>query len=130
MLINITNHPSNDWGKEQLDASVKFGEIVDIPFPAIAPEMNTSDIFSLATGQADSLEILLCTKPGQDHAVHVMGEMTFCFAVICILQKKGILCLASTTQRNTIASENGRKMSEFQFAGFRAYHNPFINHGH
>lgn len=33
MFINLTNHPSDKWSKEQLEAARKYGEVVELVFP-------------------------------------------------------------------------------------------------
>ncbi len=40
-FINLTNHPSTKWGADQLAAAKKYGNIVDIPFPAVDPEASS-----------------------------------------------------------------------------------------
>lgn len=35
MLVSFTNHPSFQWGERQLREAEKYGDIVDIPFPAV-----------------------------------------------------------------------------------------------
>ena len=32
MFINFSNHPSEAWGKAQLNAAMEYGEVIDIPF--------------------------------------------------------------------------------------------------
>ena len=53
--------------------------------------------------------------------VHVMGEMTFTYNLANTLKEEGITCLASTTERNTIMTSDGKKISEFKFVQFREY---------
>ena len=52
--------------------------------------------------------------------VHLMGEMNFTFALITKLKARGIKCVASTTQRETV-EEGGVKVSKFNFVRFREY---------
>ena len=40
MFINFSNHPSEAWGKTQLNAAMEYGEVIDIPFPAVNPYSN------------------------------------------------------------------------------------------
>jgi len=54
-------------------------------------------------------------------AVHIMGELTFCFAMVARLQKAGVTCLASTTRRETVENGDGSKTSRFEFVRFREY---------
>ena len=39
LLINLTNHPSQEWNEEQLKAAYSYGEIEDMEFPTIPPYM-------------------------------------------------------------------------------------------
>lgn len=116
MFVNLTNHPSTGWSKEQLTATEQYGEIVDIPFPNIEPDYTTEFVNSLAETTVNAL-----TAFGKNITVHVMGEMTFTYAVVSQLKVQGIRCLASTTERNTIITPDGKKISEFKFVQFREY---------
>lgn len=53
--------------------------------------------------------------------VHIMGEMTFTFCVVNMLQKLSIQCVASTTRRDTIIADDGSKIPKFHFEQFRPY---------
>lgn len=115
-FINLSNHPSEGWSEEQLAAAQKYGEIVDIHFPNIEPSFTTSMVNSLAGITVDTITAL-----GKDITVHIMGEMTFTYAIVSRLKALGITCLASTTERNTITTPDGKKISEFKFVQFREY---------
>lgn len=116
MLINLTNHPSKGWSEAQLHAAQEYGEIVDIHFPNIEPSFTKSMVNSLAGNTVDTI-----TAFGKDVVVHIMGEMTFTYAVVSRLKSLGITCLASTTERNTVVTPDGKKISEFKFVQFREY---------
>lgn len=116
MFINLSNHPSEGWNKEQLAAAQQYGDIVDIHFPNIEPAFTSSMVKSLADSTVDKITAL-----GKDITVHIMGEMTFTYAVVSRLKALGIICLASTTERNTITTPDGKKISEFKFVQFREY---------
>jgi hypothetical protein len=119
MLINLSNHPSTCWPAEQTDsATSRFGEIVDLPFPSVNPEGDEAYIQQLSDEYLEKIEHLAGT--GNAATIHIMGEMTFTFAIVNTLQKKGFTCVASTTQR-VAAEENGMKTSEFRFKRFREY---------
>lgn len=117
MFINITNHPSSLWEEVQLNEAKKYGEIIDIPFPVIDPKLNISEIKNLAKEYVDKIVHL----DAKTKVVHIMGEMTFTFCVVNMLQKLGIQCVASTTRRDTIIAEDGSKISKFHFEQFRPY---------
>lgn len=116
MFVNLSNHPSGGWSEEQLFAAKEYGEIVDIHFPNIEPSFTSTMVNSLA----DDI-IKTITSIGKDLVVHIMGEMTFTYAVVSRLKTLGITCLASTTERNTVITPDGKKVSEFKFVQFREY---------
>lgn len=116
MFVNLSNHPSGGWSEEQLSAAKEYGEIVDIHFPNIEPSFTSTMVNSLA----DDI-IKTITSIGKDFVVHIMGEMTFTYAVVSRLKTLGITCLASTTERNTVITPDGKKVSEFKFVQFREY---------
>jgi len=119
MLINLSNHPSANWSAEQTAAAHKlYGEIVDLPFPVVEPSADETQIAQLTD---EYLSRVLQLVGGQSVTVHLMGEMTFCFTLVARLQKRGILCVASTTRRVTIETEPGIKQSIFRFVRFRNY---------
>lgn len=117
MFINLTNHPSDKWSEEQLEAARRYGEIVDLSFPIIEPTYSKDDIMLLVR---ECTETIMGIKEGVT-VVHVMGEMTFTYNLINALKDAGITCLASTTERNTIMTPDGKKISEFKFVQFREY---------
>lgn len=116
MFINLTNHPSEGWSEEQLAAAHEYGEIVDIHFPNIEPDFSSSVVRNLADVTIETL-----TAFGKNFVVHIMGEMTYTYAVVSRLKALGIICLASTTERNTVMTPDGKKVSEFKFVQFREY---------
>lgn len=119
MLINLTNHPSEKWSEEQREAALAYGEIVDMAFPIIEPLYSKEDIMRLVKEYTDM--IVDVKSRTNNTVVHVMGEMTFTHNLVNSLTEKGIRCLASTTERNTIISPNGEKISTFKFVQFRKY---------
>lgn len=47
MFINFSNHPSEAWGKTQLNAAMEYGEVIDIPFPAVNLYSNEEEIYKI-----------------------------------------------------------------------------------
>lgn len=117
MLINLSNHPSALWEAAQLKAAHIYGEVEDMPFPVVEPEMSTADVARLAETYAEKL----LNRYGTSITVHVMGEMTFTYAVVSRLKAKGVVCVASTTERCVSVAADGRKVSDFRFVQFRQY---------
>lgn len=117
MLINLSNHPSDKWDRRQLDAASEYGKIIDIPFPAVAPDGDEQYIRLLSDKMVEAIAGL---AEKEDVTVHIMGEMTFTYLMVDSLLKAGISCIASTTGR--IVRDNGNyKESEFRFIRFRRY---------
>jgi len=121
MLINLSNHPSSIWSSEQIsEAYSRFGNIVDLTFPAIDPFGDETYIDSLVDEYLTRIDGIFGGISLYDCTVHLMGEMNFTYALVNALKNKGIRCVASTTVRNTTNSL-GLKVSEFSFVRFREY---------
>ena len=118
VFLNLSNHSSEYWDDNQLEAAKEYGCIIDMDFPQIAPDSTKEDIHALALQTAD----IIRNKYGEESlTVHVMGEMTFAFELVNILKGYDIKCLASTTIRDTDDKEDGSKLSHFHFVRFREY---------
>jgi hypothetical protein len=118
IFLNLTNHPSAQWQAEQREAAAAYGRLLDLPFPAVGAGASEADIQQLADE--------LATKIFELHrqaavTVHLMGEMTLCFALLQRLLKAGIPCLASTSQREVVEEGDGQKTVRFRFERFRRY---------
>lgn len=118
LFLNLSNHPSSKWSKEQLDAAAEFGKIVDMPFPAVDPDCS----FDIIENEAEMLvrEIkshALCKKV----VVHVMGEMGLTYCIVKKLSAIGIRCVCSTSYRIVKEEDEGKRLVEFHFNKFRDY---------
>ena len=118
LLINLSNHPSAGWEARQREAAQVYGEIEDMDFPAIPPVAGEREITDLAEEYVARIEERAETR---DVTVHIMGEMTFCYAIITRLQPLGIPCIASTTRRQVTETADGVKEVRFDFETFRKY---------
>ena len=119
MLINLSNHPSAKWLPNQLSAAHNlFGEIVDLPFPAILPDANESDILNIAHDYLQQVQTIALPS---EAVVHIMGEMTLTYALVNLLKAAGYRCVASTTVREVYEEQPGKKTVIFQFVRFRDY---------
>ncbi len=120
MLINLSNHPFIEWNEKQKKEALRlFENVEDIPFPPIDAACSEADIESLADGYSQKISALASAYPKL--SVHLMGEMTFCFALLKQLQMLGIDCYASTTNRNVHLLNTGEKAVKFDFIQFRKY---------
>ena len=121
MLINLSNHPLSTWSALQIETAQKqFGEIMDLPFPKINPELNETEIENIADDYFDKIISILNISIDKTNAVHVMGELNFTFNIVTKLLNKEINCIASTTERNT-KNIGDKKLTEFKFVKFRRY---------
>ena len=129
MLINLSNHPAYKiengentyvWSEKQLSAASIYGEIVDMPFPNIPPELSSVEVSDLATVYLHKCEELIQSSINES-AIHITGEVTFCFVLIQMLLKKGYKCITATSNRNVETKDDGTKIAIFEFEHFREY---------
>lgn len=119
MLINLSNHPVSKWSDEQLSAAqTQFGDVVDLPFPTVDPQVDEETISALAD---DFVSRVAELADNHSVSVHLMGEMTLTFILVSRLQQRNISCVASTTQRIVNELPDGGKEVKFQFVRFRKY---------
>ncbi|MCO5232094.1 MAG: TIGR02221 family CRISPR-associated protein [Chitinophagales bacterium] len=116
MLLNLSNHPSSNWPKNQMQAAIQqFGSVEDLAFPPIDPNWTSDEVNLLV----DTYEVKI--RKINPAAVHIMGEMTFIFQLVYRLKEIGFPCIASTTERVATEDEQGNKISQFNFVQFRPY---------
>lgn len=119
ILINHTNHPSSNWNVEQRTAAEIYGEIVDMPFPAVPADATRDEVQQLAE---INLAAIVAQKPA---AVLCQGEFTYTHALVKMLQAAGITVLAACSERCAVETvdEDGaaRRESIFRFVQFREY---------
>jgi hypothetical protein len=121
MFINLTNHPSSKWDQAQIDAvPKKYGEIVDLPFPNIAPALDTEGVAALAMQYFDKIAAMVEKGGSAGNAVHLMGETVFVYTLASLLLQAGFPVLASTTER-IVSFEGENKISTFRFVRFRRF---------
>ncbi len=123
MFINFSNHPSSKWDVKQKNEALKYGDIVDIPFPQVAPFGDETYISNLADEAVNSIEGLV--EP--QSAVMVQGEYNLTYEVVARLLSKGIRVVSACTDRDTVGEVdsfgNTVKQSRFTFTRFREYRN-------
>jgi len=120
IFINLSNHPSCGWSDRQMEAAQKLGEIYDLCFPAVEESGSENDILELAEDYVNKIRNI-SDNSTKGTTVHVMGEMTFTYAIVNRLTDMGYTCVASTTSRIVEIGENGEKKSYFVFNRFRRY---------
>ncbi|WP_249118753.1 CRISPR-associated protein [Prevotella jejuni] len=118
MFINLSNHPFITWSPSQLSAAREYGDLEEIAFPNIDPGLSKFAVEKMATSYVTKI---LEHYPTENLTVHIMGEQTFSYHVVKQLQKAGVRCIASTTERIVEETEDHRKLVQFSFVQFREY---------
>ena len=127
MFINLSNHPSSEWGDLQLNAAHKCGDILDVPFPAVDPNLSgvevedlASDYFNRIERLSDEMKISMC-----DLTVMVEDEFTFTYHIVGLLKSAGCHVVSACTKREAIEKKNDDgsnvKTAVFRFVQFRSY---------
>ena len=123
MLINLSNHPYSQWSEKQKEtAETLYGDVVDLPFPFVKPELSTDEVKQLVSDYYDrALSIFEKYKDdNKQHVVHIQGEFTFVFHLVTLLKNTGTKCVASTSRRD-IQQVGTKKIINFNFIRFREY---------
>lgn len=121
MLINLSNHPSNQWSDKQFkSATKKFKSVYDLPFPHISPKANSKQVIGKARKYYEKVLKIIKSSKDKSNAVHLMGELTFVYQLTQMLKKKNIKVIASTTDR-IVEEKDGKKIVIFNFVRFREY---------
>lgn len=119
IVINFTNHPSEFWDITQKEAALKYGEIVDIPFPHVDENANSEEVVQLAQEYIDKI---IEMKPTM---VVCQGEFCLTYHVIKQLKKNNIKVMAACSKRETYEIQNVDgsvvKTAVFKFVRFREY---------
>ena len=119
IFVNHTNHPSERWSAEQISAAQVYGEILDIPFPAVDAEATPAQVAALVE---ENLEKILALKPA---AVLCQGEFNYTFVLVERLKSFGVKVVAATSERATVdeilPDGSTRQVSTFRFGQFREY---------
>jgi len=122
MFFNISNHPSQNWGEEQISAAKKLGgKIVDIPFPNIDPNFGSDDIWELGQDILDIIQEFVSGISG--HYFMIQGEFSLCYQLFKEISQFGGRVVVATTERKVVETVNPNgtvsKTAQFKFVQFR-----------
>lgn len=121
MLINLSNHPFEDWDKKQKEVALsKYGVVEDLPFPEVDPAADTQAVVQLAAQYLTMCMVKFGKTAQTTDAVHISGEPCFLYHFVTIAKTKGINCICSTTKR-TVTNQGNIKTMVFNFVNFRNY---------
>lgn len=118
-FINISNHSSKSWSKEQLREARLFGEVIDLPFPDIDPLWDDEKTDALVQKYFEAVTAY------EAPTAMVQGEFVFSYRLVSRLKEANIKTVAACSKRQSVetADENGitTKTSQFVFEGFKEY---------
>ena len=119
MFINLSNHTSENWGEFQKKEAIKYGDIIDMPFPAISPYLSSEELDVIVNEYYEKV------SKYNSPVVMLQGEFIFTFRLVTKLKNAGIKVVAGRSERvvKETVNENGTaiKRSEFNFVGFMEY---------
>ena len=113
MFINNTNREHATWSKEQLEAAMPYGEIVDMIMPGLAAEADEAEADRVAglvvrriLRSEGTEERTLCKERGEIQeeirdAVLCQGDFTLVYRVVRQLKDSGVTVMAPTFRRVT-----------------------------
>ena len=118
-FINLSSHSSEKWSVLQRQTAERYGAVIDVPFPMIAPDAGSAEIDHLVSEYLEKLS-------GYDiGAVMLQGEFVFTYRLATKLKTQGITVLSACSERRvaeqTDAEGKTRRVSEFEFVQFREF---------
>ena len=127
MLINLSNHPSEKWTADQIKAASKlYGEVRDLPFPAVPTMAGPEDVAAMADEYVAKAFAMRdeCADDSHAFAVMVQGEFTLTYAIVKRFKEAGVTVVSAVSDRvvsEQVVDGEVRKTTIFRFAGFREY---------
>lgn len=100
MFINLSNHALQNWSLKQKEEAVKYGELIDLPFPNISPYADSVEIDRLVEKYFN--KVLEYHNP----VVMLQGEFIFTFRLATKLKAAGIKVVAGRSERIVVESVN------------------------
>ncbi|MEM6318140.1 MAG: TIGR02221 family CRISPR-associated protein [Bacteroidota bacterium] len=100
-LLNVSHHPFAHWSTAQRQlAQQQFGSVRDLAFPEVDAALSPTAFNALVEQYYRQIKQL------RPQAVHIMGELTFTYALVRRLKGEGVVCLASVVHRQIGQSED------------------------
>ena len=44
MILNLSNHPHENWPEKQLRTARAYGDVIDLPFPPVSPDATEEEL--------------------------------------------------------------------------------------
>lgn len=101
-------------------AIAQFGEVADLQFPNIPPEINAEGVHDIAIHHLmQMLETHKNAIAKNEFAVLLNGEQSFIILFYLHAQQHNIPCYVATSERNSVILSDGSKKIQFDFVQFR-----------
>ena len=124
LFVNVSNHSSANWSKPQIEAAfaiAKSEQIVDVPFPQVPANADTTEVRGIAHGIIDKITPWFDSP--SDATVMVAGETSVCFYLIRNLLSRGfkvvVACSERVSEEQVQPDGSTKKVSVFKFVQFR-----------
>ena len=138
ILINITNHPSNQFTKEMKTyVEEKYAKVIDIPYPHISKKMGDNDLHNLVNQLVYEVEhwvaSLIKTRKVLHLDVSTCGEFGLTWLLVNKLKELAewyskvndkfidMAVVYPTNEREVVDRGEGKQTHLFKFYGFRRY---------
>lgn len=127
MFVNISNHDSSNWSREQVEHAFLLSEtevIIDVPFPQVDARLQSEAVKKMAQELHDKVLLDDRITP-ENSTIMVSGEFTLTYALVELFKADGFTVVAACTER--VSEEKVQpdgsvlKTSKFEFVRFRAY---------
>ena len=126
MFLNLSNHTSEKWCKEQKDAAIRLvresggmEQIEDFPFPQVSAAATEEEVSRYAE------QIVADVLRREPTVVMCQGEFTLTYQIVKRLQEASVKVVAACSERRTeeVVLEDGSTKREaiFVFVRFREY---------
>jgi hypothetical protein len=130
VLINISNHPSQEWEEKQREG---WDKIIDIAFPSVDPNLSMGEVWELAEQIISEVgertwEIDVELKHQEPIYIICEGEYSFTLALTEAIRLTGWFVIFAFPTSRRIVLADGRHL--FEFEGWRFIHlrcGSFIN---
>jgi hypothetical protein len=118
-LINLSNHPSDAWDKEQ---KALWAEIIDIRFPDISPTATVEEIQELVLQYANRIKVEIEEDAETPLYLHLAGEYTFCYILNAQLSDViplAVACTARVKTEELLPTGVVKSTTQFKFIQWR-----------
>lgn len=119
MFINLSNHSSDKWSKEMLEAAQQYGQVIDIAFPNVGADWDELKVDEVATQYFEKI------SQYENPIIMIQGEFTLTYRLVTLCKEKGYkvvsACSERISQEKVCSDGSVNRTSIFKFVRFREY---------